>query len=308
MIHNRLIIITLFGILFCQATTASANEIVVVRTANIKPYAEVLEGFRDACKCNVTELAITETNISELYARIRKIRPDLIVTIGLNAFSAIKNINNIPIVFTMVSNPKPLLSGRKNITGISMNISAEQQLSKFLELSPETKRIGMVYDSEKTIDLFKEAQEAASALGITIVSQDVHDSRDVFSAIANMKGKIDAFWMLPDTTMISYRSLDYIMLFSFENKIPILTFSHTYVEMGALISLNIDTIDIGQQAGRMANNILSGTDIDNIPISPPRKAALSLNLKTANRMGIKNAKIFLEIITKRTQRENNEIN
>ncbi|MEW6003439.1 MAG: ABC transporter substrate-binding protein, partial [Nitrospirota bacterium] len=197
-----------------------------------------------------------------------------------------KRIKDIPIIYAMVSNPMSILSGEKNITGVSMNISAEKQLTALLEVSPDINRIGLVYDPRKTAHLVDEAQSVASSSGIAVVSQKIYNSKEVPSAIKNMKGKIDAFWMLPDTTVITQETVEYLLLFSFENSIPVLTFSDKYVNLGALMALQIDTLDVGRQAGEMANRIISGTNVSNIPMSPPRKAILSLNLKTDKRLGI----------------------
>ena len=76
------------------------------------------------------------------------------------------------------------------------------------------------------------------------------------------------------------------MLFSIENRIPVFTFSEKFLEMGALISLNIDASDLGKQAGEMAKEILSGKDIRNIPGADARKIVLSINSKAAKKLGI----------------------
>jgi putative ABC transport system substrate-binding protein len=81
--------------------------------------------------------------------------------------------------------------------------------------------------------------------------------------------------------------LEYLLLFSFENRVPILSFSDKYIEMGSLLALNIDAGDIGRQAGEMANMVLDGSDVAAVPAAPPRKSLISLNLKVAEKMGIK---------------------
>jgi putative ABC transport system substrate-binding protein len=277
-------IIVLLAIICC--TSAWAYEIAVIKSVNIKPYDEAERGFESICKANIREFVISESNGSEMLKNIYRIKPDLILAIGIDALSQIKRIKDIPIIYAMVSNPHSMLSGEKNITGVSMDIPAEKQLSTLLKVSPDIKRIGIVYDPGKTIHLFKKARTAATTFGITLIQKAVHSPKEVPSAINDMKGKIDAFWLLPDTTVVTQESVEYLLLFSFENGIATLAFSDKYVEIGLLMALNIDAIDIGRQAGEMANKILDGTNVSNIPMSPPRKAVLSLNLKTATRLGI----------------------
>jgi putative ABC transport system substrate-binding protein len=66
----------------------------------------------------------------------------------------------------------------------------------------------------------------------------------------------------------------------------VVTFSDNYLEMGALLSLNIDPHDIGEQAWEIVKMVLSGTDIKEIAMSDARKADVTINLKTAMKMGI----------------------
>lgn len=291
----RLIILA-FSLIFCwQISSASAQEIAVIKSTNIKPYNEALEGFKNVCNADIEEYVLSDSDSSKILRDIHKNKPDLILTIGLNALSEVMHIRDIPIVYTMVSNPKSVLSGERNITGISMNISAEKQINALFEFLPTLKRIGIVYDPERTIHLFEEAKDSASSLGISIVSQAVHNPKEVPTAIKDMTGKIDAFWMLPDATVINQETTKYLLLFSFENRIPVLAFSDKYVELGFLLSLDTDHVDIGQQAGELANRVLSGIDVSTIPMSSPRKAVLSLNPNTAKKLGIR---VDKEIIKK----------
>ena len=92
--------------------------------------------------------------------------------------------------------------------------------------------------------------------------------------------------MLPDLTVITPETIEFVLLFSLENKIPILAFSEKYVELGALMSVGIDAFDIGIQAGEMAEKILSGRDIMNARHVDARKAVISINLKVAKTLGI----------------------
>lgn len=271
---------------FWQVQAAWAQDIIVIKSLNIQPYNETLEGFKKNCNSNILEYSISENDSSGLIKKIRTKRPDLILTIGLRALNHVRGVKNVPIVYSMVSNPQPLPSGENNITGVSMNISAKKQLSVFIKGIPAIKRIGIVYDPSRTSRLFADASEAASSLGITVVSRAVQDPKDVPSVIKGMIDKIDAFWMLPDATVITPEALKYLFLTSVENNVPVLTFSEKYIEKGALISLNIDANDIGQQACEMARNIINGADIKDIPESSPRKAVVSFNARAAEKMGI----------------------
>ncbi len=212
--------------------------------------------------------------------------PDLIVAIGDAALVRVKDLDGIPIVFTMIIDPKATIYEYPNVTGVSMVIAPERQIRSLLEVLPDTKRIGIVYDPKMSSPLYTELKEASSKFRVAIVSKAVQNSKEVFAAIEGLKGKIDIILMLPDITVNTQETFESLLLFSFENNIPVISFSKKYVEKGALMALSIEEADIGAQAGEMAKEILSGTDVKDVPIQTPRKAVMSVNLKTAKKLGI----------------------
>jgi putative ABC transport system substrate-binding protein len=295
MTKHRLVILTFLGIFFCQISTAVAQEAFVVKSDNLQPYNEAFEGIKETFKADVKEIILTEADDSKIIEKISSAGPRLIFAIGQNALSRIRVIKDIPIVYAMVSNPRALLSGEKNITGVSMNVSAGQQLNALLEILPGAKRIGIVYDPQKTGHLFEEARRAALFREVTLISREVSSPREAPSAIDDLKGEIDAFWMLPDTTVLTQESVKYLFLFSFENNIPVLSFSKKYIKMGSLISLNIDAVNIGRQAGKMANQILAGKDMGNIIKTAPIKSVMTVNPWVAGRFENINSKLIQKV-------------
>jgi ABC-type uncharacterized transport system substrate-binding protein len=50
--------------------------------------------------------------------------------------------------------------------------------------------------------------------------------------------------------------------------------------------LDINSFDLGKQAGEMANKVLDGTRVSELPDSEARKAILRINWKVAKKLGI----------------------
>ena len=99
-------------------------------------------------------------------------------------------------------------------------------------------------------------------------------------------------WMLPDLTVITPETVEFLMLFSIENRIPVITFSDKYLEMGALMSISISADDIGAQAWDMTEMVLSGKDIRTISGIDARKAEITFNQRAAKKLGIDFSKKF----------------
>ncbi len=272
--------------ILCPGLARAGQEVVVVQSSRVQPYEEAIKGFTSVCDARIKRLIISELKNKDVAGEINKINPDLVLAIGMDALSRVKRIKDIPVIYLMVLNPRSILSGEKNITGVSMNISQEKQLRGLLDVMPETKTVGLLYDRDRTGHLAEKARDAAGKLGVKLVAKEVRGARSVPQLIRDMKGKIDVFWMLPDVTVLTPETVEFLLLFSLEYKIPVLAFSEKYTELGALMSIGIDAFDIGSQAGEMAEKILSGKDVANVPQADARKVIISINLKVARKLGI----------------------
>ena len=286
------IVLLLIIILFLPGLSEGYQKyqtVLVLQSIKVKPYEDALRGFTKSCPCAVKNLIVSELNGLNVKDCIREIKPDIIVTIGKEALSIVQGITHIPVVYCMVLNPESIISSdKKNFTGVSMRVSAEKQLYAFQKVMPGVKTIGLVFDPEKTGPFIKKAQRVAEKMGLELITGEVTHPSQVPSVIAikNMKSNIDAFWMLPDTSVICSETVEFLLLFSLTNKIPILSFSDKYVEMGAFMSLNINAAKLGEQAAGMVNKILSGKDVRAVSAAKAGEIQVSINLKAAENLGI----------------------
>ena len=90
-----------------------------------------------------------------------------------------------------------------------------------------------------------------------------------------------------DRTVLTTQSLQYVFLFAFQNNLPLIGLSDHFVKMGALFAVGPDYEDIGRQSGELAARILSGEEPGDLSYVSPRRVLLSLNLRTAEIIGIR---------------------
>ena len=265
----------------------SGQDIVVVQSLRIAPYEKAIEGAESVCGTRLQRLVMSEFKGDEFERELNRISPRLILAVGANALAKVRQVEKIPVVYMMVLNPMASFSdGEQNITGVSMNISQEKQLTELIKLMPDAKNIGVIFDPDRTGFFVSRALKTAENLGVKLITHEVKNSKDVIAGIMDMKSRVDIFWMLPDLTVITPETLKFLFLFSLENKIPVMTFSENYLKMGALISMNIDAFDMGRQAGEMVNQILSGKKVKSIRQVGARKADIIINKKIAKKMGV----------------------
>lgn len=266
------------------------KDVAAVKSMDIVPYKEAIGGFKETIRARVYEYVISDATEKDdsLLLRLRNQKTDLIFTLGTSALNQLKGeFKDTPIIYSFVLNPETSVEGEKrNITGIDMNIPPYEQFSAILRIMPKLQRIGVIYDPSKTRALVSEAEAAAADLGIKLVTKKIKTSSEAINAIAEMEGKVNAIWMAPDTTAITPESIEYMLLFSFRSGIPLIGLSDKYVKNGALLALSFDNEDIGRQAAEMAMKILNGEDIRRISVLKPRKFKLSINLNTAQKIGL----------------------
>ncbi len=261
---------------------AESCEVIIVKSAELKPYQEVLRGFTSVVGCKVRELKLREDEGAETILRES---PDIVFAIGTNVFKKVKAIKDKPVIFTMVIPSEVAGMQQSNISGVSMDISPEVYIATMKKVFPTAKRIGLLYDPRQTAAFVQEAQKASRTADIELIIKQTRDPREIPGLMDEMRGKIDVLWMVPDPTVITTETVDYLIRFSFQYNIPIFSFSKKYVEMGAVASLDMDLYDMGVQAGELANEISTGSE-SSIRVYA-RTAHLAINSAVAAKMGLR---------------------
>jgi len=282
---KKILPLMLLALIF-QVSLVGAGDILVVQSLQVKPYNDALRGFGSVCAGRTVKLVSSELKEADVVGKVRKVSPDLILAIGMDALAKVKGIRDVPIVYLMVLNPQSTVQNNDNITGVSMNIQPEKQLATLRQVLPHAGKIGLLFDQDKSGDFVRKAQNVATAMGIELLAKKVQNSRDAAAALDGMRGKIDVFWMLPDTTVVNPGTIDLLLLSAIENRIPILTFAEKYAEKGALLALEVDATEAGRQAGEMANRIMAGTEVLKIGKEDARGGILTVNMIVAKKLGI----------------------
>ncbi|HSF32957.1 MAG TPA: ABC transporter substrate-binding protein [Candidatus Tectomicrobia bacterium] len=276
------------------AVPASAGDVAVIVSARVDAYEEALRGFKRSLRHRIVveyDMAGDFSRGREILSEIKsKVKPDLILAVGIWALQVVVGeTTNIPVVYAMVLNPPSIIgAGSKNVTGASMNVSVNQTLHLFKQLGPQIQRLGVVYNRAKTGYLVSLADAIAREQGLRLITKQVHSPREAIPALDSLQeAGIDALWILPDETILAPEVVQYMLLFSYRNKVPLLGLSERHAQMGALLSLSFaSSEDIGRQAGELANSILEGKTAAEIPYTTARQVKLTVNLKAAQKLGI----------------------
>ncbi len=275
------------GWLIFNGTADAHGKIVSVQSIRVNPYEIAIRGFKRTCHADIDRLIISELNGIDLNKRIETSHPDAILAIGKQALQKVKDIQHIPVIYLMVLQPESILNGEKNITGVRLNIPLSRQLKILLNIMPECENIGILYNPENTGIIFKKIQAAAHQQHINLIAEKITYPGEVPTFLSTIGTDYDLFWILPDPTVVTPETIESFLLFSIEKKIPLVAFSRKYLEWGAMIAIGVDVYNLGSQAGKMAQKIISGmAHIDSLQPEYAQKANVAVNAATARKMGI----------------------
>src|SRR5207249_5750356 len=142
----------------CLPPGASATEIVILKSAEITAYNQAINSFKAALAGSAT---ITEYDMQgdmsrgrKLAGKVRASNADIVFAVGIKAALSSKlEIVDISIIYCMVLDPEKNGLNAPNMVGIMLEVPLDRQFKEMRSVLPGLKRLGVLYDPEKTSDL-----------------------------------------------------------------------------------------------------------------------------------------------------------
>jgi putative ABC transport system substrate-binding protein len=203
----------------------------------------------------------------------------------------------IPIVMPTSSDPAgdglvaSLAHPGGNITGLSIMSPelGEKRIQMLKELFPRVSHPMAVLWNPDYVGMrarFEQARVAAPAVGLTVRSVEVRDTRELDAAFeAITREHPEALLLLVDPFTFSQRSR--IVEFAAEQRIPAMYETSDFVDVGGLISYGPIVADQYRRAAAYVDKILRGAKPADLPIEQPTKFELAINMRAAKALGIK---------------------
>ena len=199
---------------------------------------------------------------------------------------------NIPLVFGAVTDPvtaglvDSLERPGGNITGTSDRWPTSAQFDLLLQLRPDVRRIGVVYNpgEANSDDNMREVEKVCADKGLQIVTVAVSNTSEVLAAAQSLVGRVDAFYVSADNTVIT--AMDAVVRVSEQNKIPLLPGVSSNVEQGGFGTLGPNYFDVGVEAARIADRIIKGENAGDIPVATAKRFEYFFNLRSAEATGV----------------------
>jgi len=278
---------------------ARAAEVVIVQSARIRPYEEARQAFRESLSRRppvsgtktlhphqFTEFVLADPGGRQAAARFLDSRPvDLILAIGGKALSFADRFREIPLIYTMVPDPEPRLVFHDRAVGVPLSVPPTRWVEVTEKCLPKVQRIGVVFSPGGTGAFVREARALARLQGMRIVGAEVRSAHEVRGRLGDLRGRIDALWMLPDLTVLTPQTAEAMLRFSMEERVPVITFAEKYLRRGAMIALVPDYARMGQAAAVLAENVLSDVGSGGARSKVAQRTRIRVNTEVARKLG-----------------------
>ncbi|MFH0826122.1 MAG: ABC transporter substrate-binding protein, partial [Pseudomonadota bacterium] len=216
--------------------------------------------------------------------------PDVIVAVTTPMAQAVAKTARCPVVFAAVTDPvgaglvKSLDKGEDTITGTSDAWPYEDQLKLIRQISPNAKRLGVLYNPGEAASQYgiKEIRRFAPGLGFELVEGSVSSTGEVYPVAQNLAGRVDALFLSSDNTVIG--GVAAAVKVAVEHKIPLYVGDSGTVEKGGLAAVSVGYSGLGTETGKLVVRLLNGER--SIPTVVARGAEVYINKKAAQMMGV----------------------
>jgi len=241
---------------------------------------------------------VDETDRAARAAELVRLAPDVIVVAGGNPTvrAARDATSTIPIVMAQAG-VDPVATGLVasiarpggNVTGLTQ-ITAElagKRLELLKETVPRVSRLGVLWPPDpldKRVE-FGEVQAAAHTLGLSLQSLAVRTPEDLAGAFeAAAREHADGLVVLQEQLTRTQRTR--IAELAIQGRLPSIYEAPLFVEAGGLMAYGVDLPDLYWRAAYYVDRILKGASPAELPVERPVRFDFTINLKTAQALGL----------------------
>jgi putative tryptophan/tyrosine transport system substrate-binding protein len=273
-----------FGGVHLQAFREGLRELGYVEGKNLQLDVRWGRGKLDRLPALAAELVQSKVDV-------------LVAATSPSVVAARQATRSIPIVMPTSSDPvgdglvASLAHAGGNITGLSVMSPelGEKRIQLLKEMFPKVSHAMAVLWNPDYVGMrarFEQARVAAPAVGLTVRSVEVRDTRELDVAFeAIIREHPDALLLLVDPLTLSQRAR--IVEFAAEQRLPAIYETRDFVDVGGLISYGPNIPDQYRRAATYVIKILRGAKPADLPIEQPTKFELVINMRAANALGIK---------------------
>ncbi|CAG1015104.1 hypothetical protein ANAEL_05177 [Anaerolineales bacterium] len=283
----------------CAGT--SQQKAYTIGVVNLSPsFESILEGFKVGMEAegfkegeNVTYLydgpAANPDALDGILQNYKDKKVDLVLTFGTTATLKAKQVlegTDIPVIFGPVTDPvgsgivTNLLTPGGNMTGIRTGNPASKRLEWLTAIAPNAQNIYVFNNpsDNSSVQGLEALKETAPQLNVELQVYDASKPEEIDAGLRAIPEDADAIFVLASAFLEA--QIGKFVDAAAQNKLPLSMPATDNVRAGALTSFGQDNIPLGEQASRLAVQILRGVKPADLPVETA-ELFMAINLKTA---------------------------
>lgn len=289
-----------------QTTEGSKDRTVkvcFVEIADNDAFQTMMEGFKDGMEeAGYTDVVYDTKNaqgdsstLNQIAAQLKNSDYDVIVPIATPPAQACANAGiSKPMVFMSVTDPvnagvtSSLDAPDKGMTGTTNFADVEAIFSAAEELKSDilTKKVGIIYcSSDKNAQVTAEQAESyLESRGVASEIKTVTNSSEVQQAGQTLASECGSIYVPADS--IVQVAMAQLTEVATKAGIPVLGTDPVMTETGALESVSCTNDKLGAETAKLADELLNGKSVAEVPVSVLPSSDKSVNKATADALGI----------------------
>ena len=282
-------------LIFSTPLQAAVDSVLIVKSNNNHFFDTTIQQVIDSTdghvKFNITALDSLK-NKPELIGK-----PELIIALGFNAAFHLQEIQpKSPVLLSYITEFEyQQLNLKDGDTAVLLEQPLQRYL-KFIKILLPLKTVGIIKKhSNRLTD--QELKSIQKKLDITLNQHSYSLPVKSIDAVRNLLGESDLLLSLPEPNIYNRQSLKGILLTSYRQKKPVISYSPAHVKSGALAAIYASPKNIGNQIAGLLNQLNSQpyfslqkryyADTYNITIND--QVAQSLEINLPDKVSIKKA-------------------
>ncbi|MGT2830017.1 tryptophan ABC transporter substrate-binding protein [Streptococcus hillyeri] len=266
----------------------------------------IVDGLADA-GYDGTTVQLTQLNAEADQSKIKTMSDqlvksnDLVIGIATPAAQGLANATaDVPVVMGAISDPvgaklvTDLQKPEGNVTGTSNIVPVKQTVDLIGKLTPNVKKIGVLYASseDNSISQVKEFRQSAQEQGFEVIEYAVPSSNEITATMGIIVDKVDALFIPQDNTIAS--AFPTVIGAANEAKIPVYSSVDTMVAQGSLAAISQSQYELGRETAKIAVKLLAGKEVNKVPVAIIDTGKPLVNPKAAELLGLMLPKDIME--------------
>jgi len=255
-------------------------------------------GYVEGHNLNITYRSADgyEDRLPALAEELVRLKPDVVLAAGLDVVVALRNVTQtIPIVSPTLADAVHLglivneARPTGNVTGIEPYVAGlpAKQMEFAREIMPGATKIGLLTNlsDPKAPPQAQELLAAGRSVEAEVTSSDANRPEEIESALEVLASRrVDIVIVLQSSMLLG--NSQQIAALALAKRLPTVYGYRAHVIAGGLASYGVDLEWCFHRAAYFVDKILHGARPGDLPVEFPTKMLLSINLRTAEALGL----------------------